>query len=334
MAHPGASGQRVALTSAQSGGPHEPIVGAVTAHAVPWLGLAGEATPRVASIRPLALAGERKFRPRRTFVTEIPEHLLKRAQERRAALSGQAPAEDAPAAAPAAAAGEAVAPAAAAPPKQRAPLPTLDVEPAPVVPDSPVVAAARNRKRVPFWAAPVLALLPLWAFIYVYAVQPPPAGENDPLVIGKAVYASAGCLGCHGAQGQGGAGQKLSEGHADETFKDPLALVHWLVYGAAGGARPDGTYGDLDRPGGAMNVATLPGQMPAFGTSLSAEELAAVTLYVRSEFGGTVYDPQAEQGFTVADFEADAAKLEAEVTAVVALPAGGDPDLSGITRGP
>lgn len=275
-------------------------------------------------------------------MTEIPEHLLKRAAARRAAMTGaeaptEAPTEGAPDAAPAAAPGKGVAPAAAKAAKKQTPLPTLDVEPAPAVPDSAVVAAARNRKRVPFWAAPVLALLPLWAFIYVFAVQPPPAGENDPLVIGKEIYASAGCQTCHGVQGEGSTaglvGQQLNEGHTSQTFKDPLAMVHWLVYGADGGALADGTYGDLDRPGGPMNIDTLTGKMPAFGTTLSPEELAAVTIYIRSEFGGDVYDPAAEQGFTVAAFEADPPALEAEVSAVAALPEGGDPDLSGIVRG-
>ncbi|HEX2577116.1 MAG TPA: c-type cytochrome, partial [Aquihabitans sp.] len=248
-------------------------------------------------------------------MTEIPEHLLKRAAARRAAMTGgEAPAEAGAEAA--ATPGESVAPAAApaAPAaKKQAPLPTLDPEPAARVPDSPVVAAARNRKRVPFWAAPVLALLPLWAFIYVYAVQPPPAGENDPLVIGKEVYASAGCQGCHGAAGEGGAGQKLSEGEVIQTFEDPLTLVHWLAYGAAEGARDDGTYGDLDRPGGPRNISTLAGQMPAFGTSLSPEELAAVTMYIRAEFGADLYDPEAEQGFTPEAFEADVAAIDEQV---------------------
>jgi len=255
-------------------------------------------------------------------LTEIPEHLLKRSAERRAAMTGgEAPAEGADAA-PAAAPGEEVAPAAAsaAPAKTRAPLPTLDTEPAPVVPDIAVVAAARNRKRVPFWAAPVLALLPLWAFIYMYAVQPPPTGENDPLVIGREVYSSAGCQGCHGAQGEGGAGAQLNEGNVLASFADPLSMVHWISYGAQeGGARDDGTYGDLDRPGGPRNTDTLSGNMAAYGDTLSAEEMAAVVIYIRTELAGEDYDPEAEQGFTAEAFEADPLAVEGQVDAVIEL---------------
>ena len=117
-------------------------------------------------------------------MTEIPEHLLKRAAARRAAMAGG----DAPAEAPATRlAARRRRPAAAAagrrrggPGQAQAPLPTLDAEPAPAVPDSPWWPPPSSRKRVPFWAAPVLALLPLWAFIYVYAVQPPPGRRERP----------------------------------------------------------------------------------------------------------------------------------------------------------
>lgn len=272
-------------------------------------------------------------------MTEIPEHLLKRAAERRAALAGGGDA-DATAAgdtAPTAASAEsAEGPAAVATPaRTRAPLPTLEAEPVDVKPDIAVVAAAKNRKRVPYWAASVLALLPLWAFLYLSAVQPPPAAENDPLVIGKEVYAT-NCQSCHLPDGSGasagGAGQQLNKGHAITTFKDPLAMAHWVHFGYQDGARADGTYGDANRPGGAMNTATLPSNMPAF-TSLSPEELAAVVIYVRSEFGGDIYDPKTEQGFTVDGFTADPGALAKEVAEVIALGAGGDPNLSGIARG-
>jgi len=269
-------------------------------------------------------------------VTEIPEHLLKRAAARRAELTGgEAPAEGDADAAPVAPS-DAVAPAAATKaPKQQAPLPTLDAEPAPAVPEIAVVAAARSRKRVPFWAAPVLALLPLWAFIYVFAVQPPPAGENDPLVVGKEVYSSAGCLGCHGATGEGGAGQKVNEGDVIATFEDPLAMVHWIAFGAAGGAREDGTYGNPDRPGGPRNIDTLTGVMAPYADKLSPEELAAVVIYMRTEFGADAYDPEAEPeaGFTAEAFEADPAAAAALVEETIATGEGGDPELEEIDRG-
>ncbi len=265
-------------------------------------------------------------------MTEIPEHLLKRSQERRAAMGGGggdaagAPAEAAPAAG-AQAAPEAVEQAAA--PKAPAPVPTLDDPEPPAPPDIAVVAAARRRKRVPVWAAPVLALLPLWAFLYVFSVKPPPAGENDPLAIGKEVY-TANCAGCHLANGAGatagGTGQQLNEGHVLDTFADPLAMAHWIALGAQDGARPNGTYGDEDRPGGPANVNTLPGQMPAFGTTLSTEELAAVVIYVRQELSGG--DPKDDPIFNPATFEADPTTAEDAVQQVVDLGPTGDPDLS------
>lgn len=268
-------------------------------------------------------------------MTEIPEHLLKKAAAARAAKEGKAaPADDTAGAAPADSPGEAVAPAEkAAPAKKQEPLPTLATPPAAAVPDIPVVAAARNRKRVPYWAAPVLALLPLWGIVYLSAVQPPPEGEGDPLVIGAEVYSSAGCAGCHGADGGGGAGAQVNEGNVIQTFADPLDQVHWLAFGAPGGARDDGTYGDEDRPGGARNVDELPGVMAAYADQLSPEELGAVIMYMRSEFGGDLYDPEAEQGFTPEAFEEDPAAIVEQIDAVIELGETGDPELSEIDRG-
>lgn len=267
-------------------------------------------------------------------MTEIPEHLLKRAQARRAAMEGGgAPEGDAAPAAPAAAdVGATPAPAASAPAKREpAPLPTLDEGTAVPAPDSPVVAAAKNRKRIPYWAAPVLALLPLWALIYMYSVRPPDATGSDPLVIGAEVYAG-NCAGCHLPNGAGsaggGVGQQLNEGHVLETFPDPLSMVHWLAFGATEGARADGTYGDPARPGGAMNVSTLPGQMPGFGTTLTTEELAAVTIYTREVLSGGA--PADDPGFNSETFAADPTVNEEEVQTVIDLGPTGDPDLSAI----
>lgn len=267
-------------------------------------------------------------------MTEIPEHLLKRSKERRAAMTGGGDtAADAPAAdAPAAATGDAPAAVAkAAEPKAPAPLPTLDDAVPVAKPDLAVVAAAKNRKRVPYYAAAVLAALPLWAFLYLFSVQPPPAGDNDPLVIGKEVY-TANCSGCHLATGAGskggGTGQQLSDGHVLATFADPLAMTHWIAFGADGGARPDGTYGDKEREGGPMNINTLGGKMPAFGTTLDAEEIAAVTIYVRQELSGG--DPKDDETFNVETFEADPETAAGQVDEVIALGEGGDPKVADV----
>ncbi|WP_421121406.1 c-type cytochrome [Aquihabitans daechungensis] len=257
-------------------------------------------------------------------MTEIPEHLLKKAAAARAAKAGgEAPADDAaPAAGDAPAAAAADAPAAVEKPKAApAPLPTLDeAEAAPVV-DIPVVAAAKARKRIPFWAASVLAILPLWGVIYVFSVQPPPAGESDPFVIGREVYV-ANCAGCHLPSGagsaSGGTGQQLNEGRTLETFEDPLAQVYWEHFGTEGGARPDGTYGD----GTQRNINDLSNNMGAFDT-LSPEEMAAVVIYVREELNeGT---PEDDPNFNSELFREDPEAMAALVEAVAALDPN-DPD--------
>ena len=263
-------------------------------------------------------------------MTEIPEHLLKRAQARRAAMSGSEAAEDAPAGdAPAAApSGDAPAPAAPAAP---APLPTLDEAPEKATPDIPVVAAAKRRKRVPYWAASVLALLPVWGILYYDSTIPAPSAETDPLVIGAEVFSvTGGCAGCHGADGAGtGAGAQLNDGHALETFNDPLQMVHWVAFGFEGGSNGNGTYGvDTIRQ-------QVTGKMPAFGegsSALTPREIAAVVIYIRSQLSPDQYDPANEQGFTAENFEADPEALEAEVEAVIEKGPGGNPDLSDIER--
>ena len=133
-------------------------------------------------------------------VTEIPEHLLKRSKERRAAIGGEeAPASDAPPA------GEAVEAAPAAPAPVAAAV-AATPEPVPVPePVRPEVAAAMGRKKIPFWAMPVLAALPLWAYVYQATLEPAPTGELTPVEEGGEIYKSAACSGCHGA---GGAGQR------------------------------------------------------------------------------------------------------------------------------
>ena len=164
-------------------------------------------------------------------MTEIPEHLLKRSKERRAAIGGgDAPAERErargrggrgrprrpPAVAPAAAA-------AAVP------------EPAPVPePVRPEVAAALSRRKIPFWAMPVLAALPLWAYVYQATLEPPPSrrahARSRP---GGEVYVSSACAGCHGAGGGGGASVPRSTGVL-ETWPDYRDHMMWVRLGNAG----------------------------------------------------------------------------------------------------
>jgi len=211
-------------------------------------------------------------------VTEIPEHLLKRSKERRAAIGGEeAPAGDA---APGAAApGEAVeaAPAAAPAPAAAAAAPAVPEPPKAPEPVRPEVAAALSRRKIPYWAMPVLAGLPLWAYVFWTTLEPPPAPEDTPFALGEAVY--AGCASCHGAAGGGGVGPAFDT--VLETWPDYRDHMMWVRVGTP--AWPADTSGATDKP-------VNPG-MPAF--TLSDEELAQVVLYERVAFGGL--DPTSEE---------------------------------------
>ncbi|MGH9210167.1 MAG: c-type cytochrome [Acidimicrobiales bacterium] len=219
-------------------------------------------------------------------MTEIPEHLLKRSRERRAALGlgggeSAAPAEsggvtespsDAPPAAPV--------PAAAA----ATPAPVEEAKPEPPKPVPAYIQAGRQRRRVPYWAMPVLAALPLWAYVYVGTLEPPPV-ENDPIELGSGVYSNAGCAGCHGGDGSGSA---AVPGFVDqaviETWPDPIDQMVWVRLGSEGW--PGDTYGDTDKP--------KQGGMPQHA-SLSDEELAQVVLYERRVLGGEEIDVTPEE---------------------------------------
>ena len=118
-------------------------------------------------------------------MTEIPEHLLRRSRERREALglsTGDEGAATPPPSTPAAAATPSteVAPAAAATPAP-APAPAAPAVVAPPPkPPPPYVEAALRRKRIPYWAIPVVALLPLWAFIYQWSLTPVTKAISGP----------------------------------------------------------------------------------------------------------------------------------------------------------
>jgi len=207
-------------------------------------------------------------------VTEIPEHLLKRSKERRSAIGGGDAADDQ--STPPGEAVEAAPPTAAVPAAAAVAVP----EPAPTpTPVRPEVAAALSRRKIPFWAMPVLAGLPLWAYVYQATLEPAPTGELTPIEAGAAVYASAGCSGCHGPGGAGNGGVPGFAGVL-ETWPDYRDHMMWLRLGNAGWYETSGTkvYGANQKPSNG-------GVMPAFPT-LSDQELAEVTLYERVTFGG------------------------------------------------
>ena len=200
-------------------------------------------------------------------MTEIPEHLLKRSKERRAAMSG----EDAPGdAAPAGTEVEASdAPASAAPVAAATPAAPEPVA-APPKPVRPEVAAALSRRKIPYWAMPVLAALPLWAYVYQATLEPPPKPDDSPIALGEQLY--SGCSACHGADGGGGVGPALT-GVLD-TWPDYRDQMMWVRLGSAGW--PTDTYGAQGKP--------KVGGMPQH--DFSDEELAQVVLYERATFGG------------------------------------------------
>lgn len=207
-------------------------------------------------------------------MTEIPEHLLKRSAERKAALSGEAPPADS-------GPSTAVEPAAAAAPAVSA-APVPEVAPEPPKPVAPYVQAYEARKKMPFWIIPVLLTLPVWAAMYVGTLERVPQGLTGLLGEGEEIYIEAGCSGCHGADGGGGIGPQLSDGEVYTTFTTIEDQIVWIAKGSAlVGTGNTYTSDDSPRP------RAVAGQMPGFGAEsaspLDMEQLLAVSLYVRTQ---------------------------------------------------
>ncbi len=232
-------------------------------------------------------------------MTEIPEHLLKRSRERRSALglggddAGSDAGEAQPAASSPATTGTAAVAPAASGPVQRAAAPEPAASPPPK-PDSPVVAAYKSRRRIPFWAMVALSILPVWAFMYVRAVTEQPVEAAGPLGLGGEVY--GGCASCHGGGGGGLSGYAFTGGEVLATFpniEDQLRYVYFGTseYNLAGVE----IYGNPDREGG-PHVTGVQGVMPAQGESaggaLTDYEILAVVCHERYALGGA--DPAGE----------------------------------------
>lgn len=218
-------------------------------------------------------------------MTEIPEHLLKRSRERREALGlstgegGAAPAADAPAAAPSTEPSTAVQPAAAATPAPARAAAAPAVAAPPPKPPPEYVQAAMRRKKIPYWAIPVVALLPLWAFIYQWSLTPPSQTITGPLAAGQELY-TANCASCHlatgGGDAQGGIGFQLSNGEVLQTFPDFADQVDFVKTGSEPYiGKP---YGNPDREGG-QRIGKA--GMPAWESILTEEEITNVVCYER-----------------------------------------------------
>lgn len=203
-------------------------------------------------------------------MTEVPEHLLERSRARRAALGGGGDA----AAAPATTEGAATpATTASAPAKAAAVAPVVAEKP--VVVFSPQAQAELARKKIPWWAAPVLVFLPLWSFLYVSTLEKPPETAEGIMAEGETIYAK--CAGCHGATGAGaGAIPGMVGAELLGNFPGFAHQIEWVARGSAG-FTSIGTYGAQNRP--------VAGGMPAWGAELTSQELLSVIYYERVRFG-------------------------------------------------
>ena len=107
------------------------------------------------------------------------------------------------------------------------------------------------------------------------------AGIVDYFALGAEVYGRTGsCAGCHGNNGEGGAGPAFAGGAVTAAFSVCEEHVVWVRLGTqAFGAEVGNTYGDLAKPVGGGGV------MPGFA-QLTEDELRGVVLYERVRWGG------------------------------------------------
>lgn len=211
-------------------------------------------------------------------MTEIPEHLLKRSRERKAAMSGETPTEEA---AESTSAIEPAAPA-AAPVAASAPVPEeMEAELVPAK-TAPYVTQYEGRKKMPFWIIPVLLTLPVWAGMYLGTLERVPQGLTGLLGEGEELYVEVGCSGCHGGEGGGGIGPALAGGEVHVSFTSIEDQMEWVLQGSAvvGTGEPY-TSDDSTRP------RSVAGQMPGYSAGnareLDVEQLLAVVLYERTQ---------------------------------------------------
>lgn len=111
-------------------------------------------------------------------------------------------------------------------------------------------------------------------------------GGTDFITLGGDIYngvavTGVNCAGCHGANGQGAGAFPAMTG-VMTTFGACGDHVLWVTLATADW--PDATYGDTNKPVGGG------GNMPGFASSLSPEQIAAVSAYERVRFGGADAD--------------------------------------------
>lgn len=107
---------------------------------------------------------------------------------------------------------------------------------------------------------------------------------GDPLKVGARLYATASnpaCAACHGDSGGGGAGPALAGGSVVETFPACEDHIRWVTLGSNGWRQQVGpVYGASEKPVGGAGI------MQGFGAGLSEDQIRAVVLYERVQFGG------------------------------------------------
>ncbi len=225
-------------------------------------------------------------------MTEIPEHLLKRSRAAKGKSDGDSGSTSSEAGAAGASENAPVAasnaPAASGPAGLTATegtvvFPNLDPEPEAPKPEPAYVTASKARNRIPVWALPVVAALPIWAMSYAGTMQQPEV-EDPVFVDSAAVYVEAGCSGCHGGAGGGGVGYQLSEGEVLTTFPK---VIDQMVHVARGSAAIDGqAYGADDRRVAGESGAQMPAQL---GT-MSRHDLELVIFHERAVLSGEDQD--------------------------------------------
>ena len=231
-------------------------------------------------------------------MSEVPDHLLERSRARRAAL-GLGGDDAGAAAAPAAAAADTGAAVEKAPTTAAAKAPAagaIEAAPKPPAPVPHYVAASLRRKRVPVWAMPVLAFLPVWGVLYAQTLSPVPSTEPTQLELGKEVYTGK-CAGCHGPAGGGGSGRAFAEGEILLTFPNTgdiadgiTGQVEFVNIGTEGigAGKP---YGDPKREGGVRLGGSSGANMPPWHSGLEPLEIFSVVRYEREVLGGEEIDP-------------------------------------------
>ncbi len=227
-------------------------------------------------------------------MTEIPSHLLDRTRSRRQALGLPVAGGDGGGAgasgggAVAVPAGGGVAPAGGSnlPKGPAAPSGPVEKAKAPAKPPAPYVEAYQRRKKIPMWAMPVLAIMPVWAVLFAGTMEPPKSRTLTLVQAGAGVYGGgAGCAGCHGGTGGGGVGPQLSGGVVVRDFANPIDQVRWIILGSAD-PRGKALYESIGK--------VSKGGMPGFGETLSLTEIVEVTLHERLTLSGGSLADEAE----------------------------------------